>query len=339
MQKKGQWHPVPAAAFLPGVPVKPLRLALSVAIVYFGVSAVYIVLSSSLAARLSVTVIDLETVEMIKGILFVLTTTLFLFLFAFFLFRRIARHEQRLEQYRDSLAAAERRAAAGLFAASVAHDINNILTVIDLGLSELSARASEGKEERAARLNLAIGQLRDLSRRLSRIGTDGRVQAPSTFDLAAAIRETLDLAQTHHKVRFCRVTLLAPDRFPFFGHTELIDQMLINLLLNAADATGNAGRIEVRLQRNARAAVLQVHDDGAGVGTEMAGTIMEPFVTTKKDGSGLGLLSVKACAEAHNGRVRVSRSELGGACFEVTLAGVRPPRAETAGPAPASLRH
>ena len=99
----------------------------------------------------------------------------------------------------------------------------------------------------------------------------------------------------------------------------LIDQVLINLLLNAADATGGQGHLEVRLRVVGDEARLEVHDDGKGLPEGMEAQLFQPFATTKPHGTGLGLVSVRECALAHGGRVEYARSPLGGAAFSVCL--------------------
>jgi signal transduction histidine kinase len=64
---------------------------------------------------------------------------------------------------------------------------------------------------------------------------------------------------------------------------------------------------------------LEVHDNGPGIPVAERQRIFEPFFTTKADGTGLGLMSVKACAEVHHGHVTVQASPLGGACFVVEM--------------------
>jgi two-component system NtrC family sensor kinase len=95
--------------------------------------------------------------------------------------------------------------------------------------------------------------------------------------------------------------------------------MLINLVLNAAEATGPGGRIDVRLTGDGAEARLEVHDDGPGIPEERRPGIFEAFETTKPDGTGLGLFSVQHIAEVHGGRAEALASELGGACFRVSL--------------------
>ena len=77
---------------------------------------------------------------------------------------------------------------------------------------------------------------------------------------------------------------------------------------------------------------VEVHDDGPGIPAALREKIMEPFFTTKEDGNGLGLLSLKLCAEQHGARIRIDTSHLGGACFALvspTDDGSSSPAAET----------
>ena len=131
--------------------------------------------------------------------------------------------------------------------------------------------------------------------------------------------DSLDLARTHMKVRRCRVACSCPETILFRGDPASLRRMLLNLVLNAADAVEGRGRIEVRGVRRGDTAVLEVHDDGPGVPAEKRQAIFDVFYTTKPHGTGLGLLSVRVAAEDHGGSVEVADSDLGGACFRVTL--------------------
>ena len=99
----------------------------------------------------------------------------------------------------------------------------------------------------------------------------------------------------------------------------LVDRMILNLVLNAADATKGAGKIDLRIRRKDRQVILELHDNGPGVPDQAREAIFDPFYSSKTNGLGLGLLSVRACAEAHGGSVEVKPSDLGGACFRITL--------------------
>ena len=99
------------------------------AVIYAVTSVIYIVASSHVAAVTSRSVAQLEQLERLKGILFVLCTGVLLYVFALLLLMRVKRQQEILIVQRDSLIASEHRALAGLFAASVSHDINSVLTV------------------------------------------------------------------------------------------------------------------------------------------------------------------------------------------------------------------
>jgi signal transduction histidine kinase len=98
-----------------------------------------------------------------------------------------------------------------------------------------------------------------------------------------------------------------------------LHRSVLNLVLNAADAVEGRGIIEVRLSASGPQAVLEVHDNGPGIPEDQRRRIFEAFYTTKAMGTGLGLLSVKACADEHHGHVEVLSSPLGGALFRLTL--------------------
>jgi two-component system sensor histidine kinase HydH len=138
-------------------------------------------------------------------------------------------------------------------------------------------------------------------------------------DLRHIVQESVEFARSHERVRHCDLVLQAPVSVLVHVDTSTVVQSLLNLVINAADAAGPGGHIAVRVSRQDDEAVVEVHDDGPGVPLAQRSKIFEPFYTTKEAGSGLGLVSVKVCAEQHGGRVVVSDSDLGGACFRVTL--------------------
>jgi two-component system sensor histidine kinase HydH len=315
--------------------VRPGRFAALLAGAYVILCGLYISVSSRLAARTSETVGELERLEVVKGTVFVIVTGVGLFFLAWSLVRRISQQDTKLAKQRAQLVAWERRSAAATFAASAAHDINNVLTVAGghvhriAGASALGPREKESTKRLESAI-LEISKLADDLLRLGRLGAGGRVE---TVDLRHVVQESVEFARNHRRVRHCEIVLDAPTSVMVHVDTSTVVQALLNLVINAADAAGPGGHITVRVTQRGEQAVVEVHDDGPGVPAAQRDKIFEPFHTTKEAGSGLGLVSVKVCAEQHRGRVEVGDSELGGACFRLVLPIEQPARAEDARPA------
>lgn len=225
---------------------------------------------------------------------------------------------------REALLDAERRATAGLLASSVAHDINNALGIITGNLGSLRRIEGLAPDDRQAVIDIeeAAGRLGNLVQRLRDAGgRPGRSQARD-LDLAAVVTEVVGLTRLHRRVRHCRVRVEADKPVGVRADPGLFEPVLLNLVLNAADATNGRGTIEVRVRAEGESALLEVHDDGPGIPEDFRARVFEPFHTTKAEGSGLGLFSVKSMIEAAGGTVDVDNSPLGGVCLRVALSRV-----------------
>jgi signal transduction histidine kinase len=243
------------------------------------------------------------------------------FVLAVLLLRRVQKQQDQIAAQHEALVASEHRALSGLFAASVAHDINNA-TMVARGNAELLVAPLAGSETRKAAsdaMTESFQRLATLSQRLTTLGRDVAAGPMPERDLAASIERAVALARRHERVRRCRVSVQTRGALLMPLDETLVDRMLLNLVLNAADATGGTGRVEIRLRRAEGLAIVEVHDDGPGVPADQRESIFEAFYTSKPNGLGLGLMSVKACASAHGGSVEVLLSDLGGACFRVSL--------------------
>ena len=299
---------------------RPLALAVLFAGLYVVLCGTYIVFSGRIAAGASATVAELQRLELVKGLVFVVLTGSIYFALGFLLLKRIASQEVRIVQQQTALIQSEARAMTGVFAASVAHDINNVIGIV-AGYLELikEGRPIVSRTEAVAPVEKALGELSTLTNRLLALGRAGNPGEIAVLDLPAVVKKVLRFAPTHTRVRACELNFSLSEPAVIRGNESLIARMLMNLILNAAEAVGGQGRIEVRLEQDAENVVFEVHDDGPGVPEELRGRIFDAFYTTKASGTGLGLLSVKLCAEEHWGSASVSKSDLGGACFRVTI--------------------
>ncbi|HMP77172.1 MAG TPA: HAMP domain-containing sensor histidine kinase [Kiritimatiellia bacterium] len=259
--------------------------------------------------------------QTIKGLAFVAFSATLIFMLCAILLRRVARNQVALHAQQEALVAAERRATAGLLAHSVAHDMNNVLTV---GMANVELLRSHGQMDESGSemlndIGISFERLHQMTRRMSHVGRAPSAGQAEEADLMDLVRREVAFMRRHRASTECTLHVQGPDHLKVRIHPEGMQDLLENLLLNAAEAAPENGRVEVRIAEEAEAAVLEVHDNGPGVPPERRGQIFEALYTTKPNGLGLGLLSVKAALKQHEGRVEVLASPLGGACFRVTL--------------------
>jgi two-component system sensor histidine kinase HydH len=287
---------------------------------YVAIAGAYIVFSGQVARAMADSVDELERLERFKGIAFVAVTGLALFVVTYLVLRKQQSDADQANRARESLLKSERNALAGLFVSSVAHDANNLTMVVSATLELLEDERGLSPDARTD-LNDAREAMQTLTRLfkdLKEMGRD-RSRTPVSMELGAMVRRIAALLRGHSALRYCTVTIDAPVAVSLPVYPVLIDQVLINLLLNAGEATHGRGRIVVRLRPAADAVRLEVHDDGEGLPPGLEASLFKPFTSTKPQGTGLGLVSVKECALAHGGRVEYGRSDLGGAVFSVVL--------------------
>jgi signal transduction histidine kinase len=294
------------------------RYAALLALGYTILAAAYIVVSSGIAAQMSVSVEQMKSIETIKGVLYVVVTAIAIFFGARYAFGRLERMHGHLVARDRAIVENERRVFAGLIAGTIAHDANNVLVAVIADLDAL--RRTNGPDERTMnRLQLSVERLVALNQRLLATARRGRATRPEDVDLAPSIEETLSVARSHAKVSGCRVEFLKSGPVRLHTHGLLVQQIVSNLVVNAGEATGGRGHIQVRLSDSPTEVLLEVHDDGPGIPPERRARLFESLESTKPDGSGLGLFSVRSCAAALGGSVEVGDSPLGGACFRVHL--------------------
>lgn len=306
--------------------MKSTRYAAALACAYVLLAGTYIVLSGYLAAGASHSVEELRRLEAIKGVVYVAVTALLIFAGARWAMRRMERAAGELARRDEALLVNEGRVFAGLIAATVAHDANNVLTV---ALGEIEQMELDGRGgAQLSRLRQSVERLVALNKRLSGSAQVSVTRDGAPLDVREAVRDSVDHLRSQQDVRRCRVTCGGESGLMITASQALVHQMVGNLILNAAQAAGDKGVIEVRVASRSGQALIEVHDNGPGVPAERRADLFAALVTTKPQGSGLGLFSVKACASGLGGRVEVGDSPLGGALFRVLL-----PLADVAVPA------
>lgn len=245
----------------------------------------------------------------------------------------IARQLRQLEDAQRALVQHEKLAAIGRIAAGVAHEVRNPLGVIRASAALMregfapgddSFRACQFICDESDRLNGLVTTLLDFSR-----PTQPRIEA---IDVEKVLDHALELAGDALRAIDARaVREIAPQQGTVRADPHLLAQVLLDLLINAAEAVAPQGRIAVRVASDAAALRIDVADDGPGVAPSLRAQLFEPFVTTKPRGTGLGLAMALRIAEAHGGTlVFVEGAGAGadgaGACFRLAL----PARSEVA---------
>lgn len=298
---------------------KSTAYSLGLALAYGVTATAYILVSSSMAADHSASVEELRRIETIKGIVYVAVTTLAVFLGGLVAMRRMARDAEELVRRERALIASEGKIFAGVMAASVAHDANNVLTAVLADLESLSTPRSGIDGELVHQLRISVERLVGLNKRLLNAARHGIPKDIDVLDLGRVVRDSVASVRSHKNLRNCRIVCRDKDQVQLESQPLLIHQMISNLVLNAGEATQGHGMIEVVVRGAESGACIEVHDNGPGVPKERRARLFESLATTKEAGTGLGLFSVRACAQGLGGSVDVGDSPLGGAMFRITL--------------------
>ncbi len=226
----------------------------------------------------------------------------------------------------------EKLAVLGQLAAGIAHEIRNPLSGMNIYLSTAEAIANETAVPDAGsreRLRRALVTARSASVRIE--GVIRRVMdfvklSPSRAGLIQVndiVAESLELAAATLRNRGVRLATTLSEGLPACrADSRLVEQLLLNLVTNAAQAMENQKRekvIEIATGREGNAVVVTVADSGPGVPEELREKIFEPFFTTKHAGTGLGLSISRRIASEHGGSLEVGKGRLGGAEFRVVL--------------------
>jgi signal transduction histidine kinase len=238
------------------------------------------------------------------------------------------RAQEQLHEAQEDLARVSRVVAMGELAAAIAHEVNQPLTAIvtngQFCLLTLDGATSNPDELRAA-ITAIVNDGTRASGVISRIRSLLKKGAPdrTELDINVIIQDVTTLLR--HEFTRSRVSLrteLASDLPSMPGDPVQLQQVLINLIMNAIEATSSStnGRrtILIRSAENPDGVLVQVQDSGPGIAPELADRIFEPFFTTKATGIGMGLSISHSIIESHGGRLRFVPSSTG-ALFEFTL--------------------
>jgi signal transduction histidine kinase len=233
---------------------------------------------------------------------------------------------------------AQRVATIGTLAGGFAHDVNNQLTVIlaSLELAKRSAAKSRPIDEDLDSAATAAKSAAELTRSILAFSRRGAKPKKVEVDVNAVVARVARLvASTFDKSHITVDQHLASTLPPIYGDPVLLEQVVMNLAVNARDAMPNGGKLTFATgKREGDGIFFSVTDTGQGIDPEVRERLFEAFFTTKEasKGTGLGLAIARGIVTTHNGRIEIESTPGQGATFTVVLSG-----AASSGPKPAAV--
>jgi signal transduction histidine kinase len=240
--------------------------------------------------------------------------------------RRLAEVQSR--QRMKELAHVNRFSTAGELTATIAHEINQPLGAILTNAETADAILNSPSPDIAELKDIVKDIMKDDRRAGDVIRRLRSLVKKAPFDLKnldfnEVVRETVEFISAlavGRKVKL--VSVITPDALPIIGDHILLEQVIINLVVNATDAmkdTPIENRvISIRTSRVEKFAELSVSDCGPGIPEDKIKEVFEPFFTSKAEGMGMGLSIARTIIEAHNGRIS-AENQPGGATFRIRL--------------------
>ncbi|WP_224363463.1 sensor histidine kinase [Hyalangium versicolor] len=241
---------------------------------------------------------------------------------------RLEKAQEEMRRMHSRAIEQEKLSSLGMMAAGVAHEINNPMSFVASNAHQLLKDLQQEptlpeslKEHRdevlpatlegIKRVNAIVADLRRFAR--------GDPEAFVEYDLNAEVRMALRIA--HSQLRHCQVESELGEVGPVVGRSRQIGQVLVNLLVNAGQATAERGVVRISTKQQGEWVRIEIRDTGTGMSPETLRNLFQPFFTTKPPGTGmgLGLAVVHGIVTSHGGRIAVESQVGKGTCFLLSL--------------------
>lgn len=198
------------------------------------------------------------------------------------------------------------------------HDLKNAASTLKLTLQNLPVHFDDPdfRQDTLRSIGATTSRINQIIERLGTLGSKLELR-PSAVDLKLVVEQAIENMNGMPGIEFAKEFEPLPK---FMADSEQLRSVVTNLLLNARDAVGEGGRIEIKIGAQDGWAALSVSDDGCGMTSLfLRDSLFRPFKTTKKKGLGIGMFQSKMIIEAHHGSIRV-KSDVGkGTTFQVLL--------------------
>jgi len=226
---------------------------------------------------------------------------------------RLNRVESELTETQQQLVDSEKLSAVGLVAASVAHDIRNILTPLTIEMTLADQDDPAARRESFVLMKKQVDRLSLLTNRLLSLSRPTRSER-AEIDIKDAIDRAIETIASQASTEHVVICKKVPSRLPRVPGDEVqIDQVLLNIAINAVQAMHeHGGTLTMSASANRGGVCIKIADTGHGIPHGFQSHLFDPFFTTRTEGAGLGLFSSNRIVESHGGTIRVSsRSGIG----------------------------
>lgn len=233
---------------------------------------------------------------------------------------RVAERTDALRTTQARVIQQEKMAAFGLLAAGIAHEVGNPLAALSSLIQILQRRNPDSYT--TEKLDLAARQLGRIQRTIRELVDFSRPASTtvSRVPLSEVVDEALGIAKYYQRTKDRAITTdVEPDLPPVHAVRDHLTQVVLNLVLNAIDATDDGGRITITLRSVGDVLAVTVEDDGRGIALADRCRLFQPFFTTKPHGTGLGLFVSRQIAEEMGGTLTYQTEPGAGSSFTVRV--------------------
>ena len=238
---------------------------------------------------------------------------------------QLAEANRQLREAEEAVRRSDRLAALGQLSAGLAHELRNPLGTIKASAEMLArevAAENEVAREVAGFISSEVDRTNSLVTRFLQFARPLQVRL-ATADLAQMVDRAVAAAEREAPL-VAIYKNYAPEIPPFPFDAELMERVVYNLVVNAAQASSSGGAVTVKTRASGGTAEISVIDRGQGIDPQHMNSIFNPFFTTKPEGVGLGLAIVSKIVDEHGGKIAVESEPGKGSMFRVLLPMVRP---------------
>lgn len=240
---------------------------------------------------------------------------------------RLAERDEKLQKQHRALLKSERLATVGRMTSAITHELRNPLSSINLNTEMLMEDlVDRGIDPNDPEIMPLLETIIDEVDRLRDITEEYLVYArlPSSEldpeDLVDIVQNMVEFHQHDWRQRDVEVTFETDlESLEIEADANHLRQALLNVVKNAVEASPEQGAVDIALEAGDERAMITIRDHGPGIDEEIREELFEPFVTTKSDGTGLGLAMTQQIIEEHHGNIRVEEPDDGGTRFVVEL--------------------